>query len=62
MDFFVSGETEVSNFQIEIVINKDVFKLKVSMDNTSNVTVVNSVEYSFNDFNTVTLVESLLFN
>ena len=34
VDFFVSGKTEVSNFQIEIVIDENVFKLQVSVDNS----------------------------
>lgn len=45
VDLLVSGETEVSNFQIELIIDEDVLKLEVSVNDTFSLHVGQNVDH-----------------
>ena len=45
VDFSEGGEAKVSNFEVHVVVNEDIFKFKVSMDNSFAVHVLDNVAH-----------------
>jgi len=45
MDFSEGGESEISHFQIHVIVNQDIFKLQISVNDSFTVHVLEDIAH-----------------